>query len=58
MLWLSQNWFWILLALLFVGMHLGHGSHAGHGRPLQRAAADPEPPTTTDEPARRAGHHH
>lgn len=59
MLWLSQNWFWILLALAFVGMHLGHGGHGGHGRPAQRVAADPESPTTTtDEPDRRAGHQH
>ena len=33
--WLTANWFWILIGVLFVGMHLfghgGHGGHAGHG---------------------------
>lgn len=30
--WLPQNWFWVLIAVVFVGMHLlGHGSHGGHG---------------------------
>lgn len=32
MAWLSQNWFWVLIAVAFVGMHLfGHGGHGGHG---------------------------
>lgn len=31
--WLSQNWFFVLLLVAFVGMHLfGHGGHGGHGR--------------------------
>ena len=33
--WLLANWFWILIFILFVGMHLfghgGHGGHSGHG---------------------------
>ena len=33
--WLTANWFWILIGVLFIGMHLfghgGHGGHAGHG---------------------------
>lgn len=29
--WLQENWFWLLVILLFVGMHLGHGGHGGHG---------------------------
>jgi len=29
--WLTQNWFFLLLAVAFVGLHLfGHG-HGGHG---------------------------
>jgi hypothetical protein len=32
MAWLAQNWFWVLLFVLFIGMHLfGHGGHGGHG---------------------------
>ncbi|MGK2926251.1 MAG: DUF2933 domain-containing protein [Lysobacterales bacterium] len=34
--WLTQNWFWILIFVAFIGMHMfghgGHGGHAGHGR--------------------------
>jgi hypothetical protein len=32
MAWLLQNWFWVLIAIIFVGVHLvGHGGHGGHG---------------------------
>lgn len=27
---LQANWVWLLVILLFVGMHMGHG-HGGHG---------------------------
>ncbi len=31
MQWLQENWFWVVVIILFVGMHMrGHG-HAGHG---------------------------
>lgn len=30
--WFLENWFWIVVGLACVGMHLvGHGGHAGHG---------------------------
>lgn len=30
--WLGQNWFWVVVLVAFVGMHLfGHGGHGGHG---------------------------
>lgn len=30
--WLANNWIWVLVGVLFVGMHLfGHGGHGGHG---------------------------
>ncbi|HED05935.1 MAG TPA: DUF2933 domain-containing protein [Ignavibacteria bacterium] len=30
--WLSENWLWVLIVVLFIIMHLfGHGSHGGHG---------------------------
>lgn len=32
--WLAANWFWILIGILFIGMHLfGHGGHGGGDRP-------------------------
>jgi hypothetical protein len=41
MTWFLENWFWMLVVVAFVGMHLvghgGHGGHAGHGSdPTQR----------------------
>lgn len=30
--WLAENWFWVLIGIVFVAMHLfGHGGHGGHG---------------------------
>ena len=30
--WLQSNWFWVLIFILFIGMHMfGHGGHGGHG---------------------------
>ena len=32
--WLAENWFWVLVFVLFIVMHMfghgGHGKHAGH----------------------------
>ena len=31
--WLAENWFWVLVLILFVVMHMfGHGGHGGHGK--------------------------
>jgi len=31
--WLTANWFWVLIFIAFIAMHLfGHGGHSGHGR--------------------------
>lgn len=28
--WIVENWFWILIGILFVAMHIfGHGGHRG-----------------------------
>ena len=32
MAWVTANWFWVLVFVAFIGMHLfGHGAHGGHG---------------------------
>jgi hypothetical protein len=35
MAWLARNWFWVLIAIAFIAMHVfghgGHGGHSGHG---------------------------
>jgi len=42
--WLSQNWFWVVIFVLFFAMHLfGYGGHGGHGG------------CSGDEPRRRSG---
>lgn len=30
--WFTANWFWVLVFIAFIAMHLfGHGGHGGHG---------------------------
>ena len=30
--WFVTNWFWLLVGIAFVALHLfGHGGHGGHG---------------------------
>lgn len=32
MTWFTANWFWVLIFIAFIAMHLfGHGGHGGHG---------------------------
>lgn len=64
MQWLSQNWFWLLFGLAFVGMHFGHGGHGGHGNHGRRQPA-PTPEKSTgnskregDDTPPRTGHSH
>lgn len=29
--WLTANWFWVLIFIAFIAMHMfGHGGHSGH----------------------------
>ena len=31
MAWLTANWFWVLIFIAFIAMHMfGHGGHGGH----------------------------
>jgi len=44
--WLAANWFWVLIGVVFIGMHLfGHGCGGGHNR---GGSAD-EPKAEQDE---------
>ena len=63
--WLLTNWFWILIFVLFIAMHLvghgGHGGHSGHcGDDRKRSVDERE----NDDAQRRAvntssgGHQH
>jgi len=32
--WLTQNWYWVVIGIAFVALHMfGHGGHGGHGKP-------------------------
>jgi hypothetical protein len=32
MAWFTANWFWVLIFIAFIAMHVfGHGGHGGHG---------------------------
>lgn len=62
MAWLTANWFWVLIFIAFIAMHLfGHGGHSGHraGGP-QRRGDDRDSNDRTGRAAneRSAGHHH
>jgi hypothetical protein len=70
MQWFVINWFWILIGVAFVAMHLfGHGGHGRHGglRPdvgirgdLLRPDLDVDPTEETESNARTTpgDHHH
>jgi hypothetical protein len=56
--WLTQNWFWVLIFVVFIAMHLlGHGGHGGGGgcgggrRRRDRLGRDEDAPPS-------AGHQH
>jgi hypothetical protein len=41
MAWFTANWFWVLIGVLFIAMHLfGHGGHGGHGSHGSHVAGD------------------
>lgn len=69
--WLVTNWFWILIVIAFIALHLfGHGGHGGHGghrdidgtrddAPTRdRAPRDSDPPPDRSENVNQLGHHH
>ena len=42
--WLAENWFWVVISILFVAMHMfGHGGHGGHGTPDKPDAGSDRP---------------
>ncbi|MEP6778477.1 MAG: DUF2933 domain-containing protein [Gemmatimonadaceae bacterium] len=53
MQWFVTNWFWILIGIAFIGMHLyGHGRDAGFRADLLRPDLDVDPPDDTESNAR------
>ena len=60
--WLLTNWFWILVFVLFIAMHLfGHGGHGGGSHQQRRPHAEGEganvPPDDRSPGAGGRSHH-
>lgn len=48
--WLLENWFWIVVAVLFIWMHTKmHGGHGGHGHG-GHGSHGARPPAERDQP--------
>jgi hypothetical protein len=60
--WLVQNWFWLVVLVLFFAVHLfGHGGHVGHGGDTdatRRPADKDKDKVEQDNKDRPQGHHH
>ena len=61
MAWLTANWFWVVIFVAFIGLHLfGHGGHGGHGGEGRRRTTDDkekEVPNRDTTPS-SGGHQH
>ena len=61
MAWLTANWFWVLVLIAFIWMHVGgHGGHGGHGAKRPRSNGKEEVADAEKLPKDPApgGHHH
>ena len=44
--WLTENWFWVVLGVAFIAMHLfGHGGHGGGGGQRRSDKSEARGPT-------------
>ena len=65
MAWVTANWFWVLIFIAFIAMHLfGHGAHGGHsghgGGDRQRSRDEGDKDEAQDRAANTSsgGHQH
>jgi hypothetical protein len=65
MTWLAANWFWVLIFIAFIAMHLfshgGHGGHSGHRGGDRRRSRDDKEKDEAQGPAvntSSGGHQH
>lgn len=67
MAWITENWFWVLIFVVFLAMHLvGHGGHGGHGsqgrhgEDRKRSGSEPQArgEQANDPNATSGGHRH
>jgi len=59
--WLAENWFWVLVGIAFIVLHLfghgghgGHGMHGGHGKPDDKKDESKQREDKTQD----SGHNH
>ena len=62
MQWFVTNWFWVVIGVAFVWMHLGgHGGHGGHGgqdRPQRTGGGDTRESSVRETTGTPGGHQH
>ena len=65
MAWLTANWFWVVIFIAFIAMHMvghgGHGGHSGHGggdRQRSRGGGDQDEAQERVANTRSGGHQH
>jgi Protein of unknown function (DUF2933) len=64
MAWFTANWFWVLVFIAFVAMHMfghgGHGGHSGHGGGDRQRSRDENEKDEAKGPVetRSGGHQH
>ena len=64
MAWFTANWFWVLVFIAFVAMHMfghgGHGGHSGHGGGDRQRSRDENEKDAAKGPVetRPGGHQH
>lgn len=55
---LRENWFWIVVLVLFALMHMGHGGHGGHRRRDEPAGKEPGSDGDRVDPESESGGRH
>lgn len=60
MQWLTANWFWVLIFIAFIAMHLfGHGGHGRHGgSDRKQPGTEGERGVAQDRVVNTRGHQH
>lgn len=62
MAWLTANWFWVVIFIAFIAMHLfghsGHSSHGGSDRQRSRDERDGDETPARTVTTGSSGHQH
>jgi Protein of unknown function (DUF2933) len=62
MAWFTANWFWVLIFIAFVAMHMfghgGHSGHSGHGGSHYQSRDEAEKDQAQGRVVNSGGHQH